>query len=367
MLNALVQLEERQVWLKLRNTYAGHKKEICMREEARIEEWKRLYEVATRIQKLAPWELLWDMDLIGIQVGNEPENTVFYSILGKGGDCYGIAVYEGDDGLNSFLMLTMHERMNLSVEYAMFNQSNLTCYWGNREELSAKQRETIKELGYKYRGKNNWLYFMSYESGYYPYNLDRDEVVRMTEHLENLEMAYASYKKADIHIDFENGKMFSFVFSADKKTWHYGEEPLPFTCYNFGNLVITDKELLGELRKAPKGTFILEADVRPLGAAVSDKKFDKPANPAMSILTEANTGMIISCDMNEPDEDAMVNLAEAVIGFILKAGAPKEIRISNIIVQAALEQICETCEIKLRRVSCLKGMDDFWMTMKRYR
>ena len=27
--------------------------------------------------------------------------------------------------LNSFLMLTMQEQMNLSMEYAMFNQSNL--------------------------------------------------------------------------------------------------------------------------------------------------------------------------------------------------------------------------------------------------
>ena len=338
-----------------------------MRTEATIEEWKRLYEVTTRIRELEPWELLWDMDIIGIRVGEELENTVFYSILGKGGDCYGIAVYEGYDAFNSFLMLTMQEQMNLSVEYAMFNQNNITCYWGNREELSAKQREIIKELGYKYRGKNNWLYFLSYEPGYYPYNLNRDEVVRMTEHLENLEMAFTYYKETGIHIDFDNGNMFSFVFSADRKTWQYGEEPLPFTCYNFGNLVITDEELLGELSKVPKGTFLLEADVRPMGAAVSDKKYDKPANPAMSILTEANTGMIISYNMNEPNEDAMVGLAESVIGFIFKAGVPKEIRVPNVIVEAALEQICEICKIKLRRVKHLKGIDEFWMTMKRYR
>lgn len=336
-----------------------------MRTEATIEEWKRLYEVATRIQELAPWELLWDMDIIGIREGEEYENTVFYSILGKGGECYGIAVYEGYDAFNSFLMLTMQEQMNLSTEYAMFNQNNLTCYWGNRDELSAKQREIIKELGYKYRGKNNWLYFLSYEPEYYPYNLNQDEVLRMTEHLEDLERAFAYCKETDV--DFEEGNMFSFVYSAGRETWHFGEEPLPFTSYNFGNFVITDEELLEELSKVPQKTFSLEADVRPMGAAVSDKKYDKPANPAMSILVEANTEMIISCEMNEPNEDAMVSLAESVIGFIFKAGAPKEIRVSNIIVKAALEQICETCGIKLKRVKHLKGIDGFWMAMKRYR
>ena len=104
---------------------------------------------------------------------------MFYSILGKGGDCYCISVYKGYDAFNSFVMLTMQERMNLSVEYAMFNQHNLICYRGKREELSAKQREIIKTLGYKYRGKNNWLYFMSYEPGYCPYNLNQNEVLRM--------------------------------------------------------------------------------------------------------------------------------------------------------------------------------------------
>lgn len=111
---------------------------------------------------------------------------MFYSILGKVGDCYGISVYEGYDAFNSFVMLTMQERMNLSVEYAMFNQHNLTCYRGKREELSAKQRDIIKTLRYKYCGKNNWLYFMSYEPGYCPYNLNHNEVLRMTELLGEL-------------------------------------------------------------------------------------------------------------------------------------------------------------------------------------
>ena len=117
-----------------------------MSTEATLEQWRRLYQVATMLGEYKPWEKFWDMDLIGIQNGEE-EDTVFFSILGRGGDCYGITVYEGYEGLNDFLMLTMHEDMNLSPEYAMYSQNNLTCYWGNREELTEKQRKTIKDLG----------------------------------------------------------------------------------------------------------------------------------------------------------------------------------------------------------------------------
>lgn len=54
--------------------------------------------------------------------------------------------------------ITLQQSMNLTPEYAMFHQRNLTCYWGNRDELTEKQRKVIKELGYTYRGKNQWLH-----------------------------------------------------------------------------------------------------------------------------------------------------------------------------------------------------------------
>ncbi len=336
-----------------------------MREEATLEQWKALYETATRIKELKPWEKFWDMDLIGISKGDE-EDTVFFSILGKGGDCYGIAVYEGFEGLNSFLMLTMQQSMNLSSEYAMFNQKNLTCYWGNREELTDKQRKIIKELGYTYRGKNQWLYFLSFEPGYYPYNMDKAEVLRMSEYLQELELALKCYGEENVQVDFENGNMFYVVLEEDKKILSHGEVPLPFTAFQFGNLLITDEELLSDLAKVPKCNAVLEADVSVLGASVSDKKYDRPANPALSLLSDANTGSIIKFEMLEPEDDAIVMLAEILIGFIFQFGAPKEVRVSNVIVEAGLEQICNVCGIKLHRVKRLQGLDEFKHSLRRF-
>lgn len=335
-----------------------------MREEASLEQWKVLYETTTRIKELKPWEKFWDMDLIGIINGDE-EEPVFYSILGRGGNCYGIAVYEGFEGLNSFLMLTMQQSMNLSSEYAMFNQKNLTCYWGNRDELTDKQRKVIKELGYKYRGKNQWLYFISFEPGYYPYNMDKEEVLRMSEYMQNLEIALNCYEEEQIQVDFENGNMFHVVLKEDKQILKCGEMPLPFIAFQFENLRITDEELLADLSKVPRCNAVLEADVSVLGASVSDKKYERPANPALSLLGDANTGTIIKFEMLEPEDDAIVTLVEILIGFIFQFGAPKEVRVSNVIVEAGLEQICNVCGIKLRRVKRLQGLDEFKYSLGR--
>lgn len=336
-----------------------------MRKEATLEQWKELYEVATRLKEMKPWEKFWDLDIIGIREGAE-EDTIFYSILGRGGDCFGIVVYEGYAGLNDFMMLTMQEQMNLPVDYVMFSQNNLTCYWGNREELTEKQRKNIKEMGYKYRGKNQWLYFLSFEPGYYPYNLNQDEVSRMTNYFLNLELALQHYEKVQVDVDFENGQMYCFEFGEDKKTWNFGAKPLPFTSFQFGNLLITDEELLSDLATVPKNKMILEADVAVLGVSVNDKKYKKPANPATCMIADAASGMMLKCGLQEPDEDVIVSLAEELIGFIFQYGAPKEIRVSNILVEAGLEQICQVCGVKLRRVRRLAAIEEFREGMKHF-
>mgnify|MGYP006070391373 FL=1 len=315
-----------------------------------------------RLKEIEPWETFWDMDLITLE--GEWEDEVYVSILGKGGDCYGISVYEGLDGLNDFMMLTLAERMNISSEYAMFSQNNLTCYWGNREELTKAQWQTVKDLGYKFRGKNQWLYFMSYRKGYFPYNMDQAEVLRMTGYLRMLADAVEYYRTNEMKVDFEHGK--TFFYSCDKEVGTVEERPLPFTGCKFPVLTLTDGELIEELRASEKCDAVLEADIVYTGAAVMDEEYERPANPCLCLVADACSEMMLKADMTGPEEDAGVTLADAMIDFIFRFGAPKEIRVSNVIVEAILEQICREAGIRLRRVKKLKAIEEFKQGMKRF-
>ena len=60
----------------------------------------------------------------------------------------------------------------------------------------------------------------------------------------------------------------------------------------------------------------------------------------------------------------MVVLAETVVGFILTHGAPEEIRVSNVIIEAILEQVCQVAGIQLRRVKKLSVVSEFWEGMR---
>ena len=43
--------------------------------------------------------------------------------------------------------------------------------------------------------------------------------------------------------------------------------------------------------------------------------------------------------VSKQKEDAMVMLAEILIGFVFQYRAPKEVRVSNVIVEDGLEQV----------------------------
>ena len=335
-----------------------------MRQEAMLDEWRDLYAVVTRIKALQPWEHLWDMDLIALSDGEE---TAYISVLGRNGECFGLSVYEGLEGLNDFMLMTLQEKMNLAPTYVMYSQNSLTCYWGNREELSKEQRNIIKELGYSYRGKNQWLYFMSYAEGYYPYNLDREEVIRMTRYMTLLEEALIAYYKFSENekVPFEEEKLFAYSIDSTGAK-HWGIEEVPFTSYQYLNLIIEDEELLEELNQVNKTNIILEADTSYLGVCVNDPQYIRPANPALCLIADSIQECIIKADMVQPEEDAFVALAENVIGFILTYGAPKEIRVSNILVEAVLEQICQVTKTKLRRVKKLPILTDFMENAKQF-
>ena len=167
-------------------------------------------------------------------------------------------------------------------------------------------------------------------------------------------------------MDFEKGEMYYFEFGEDKKSWNFGAKPLPFSSFQFGNLIITDEELMADLKKVSKCNAVLETDIAILGVSVNDKKYQRPANLATCMIADAKSGMMLKCELQQPGDNTIASLAEELIGFIFRCGAPKEVRVSNILVEAGVEQICQICGIKLSRVKNLPIIEEFREGMRRF-
>ena len=141
-------------------------------------------------------------------------------------------------------------------------------------------------------------------------------------------------------LDFEHGEC--FVAELEKGKVVSGTAgPLPFQAYQFGVLQIDDKLLQKKLKKLKKNGMVLEVDVQYLGSSVKDEESGRPRHPQLCMMCDSTSGMMLAADLTEAGEDPIVKLAENVIGFMEEHGAPAQIYVSNVIVEAALEDVCK--------------------------
>ena len=310
-------------------------------EEASLEEWQALYATATKIGEMKPWEDFYDLDLFSLEKDGK---TAYASILGHNGECYGVSFYEENEGLNDFMMILNQKSLNLSEKYALFSQNNLT---------------------YKYRGKNQWLYFVSHKAGYYPENMNHDEVTRMTMYLTSLEEALNYYRDHRFSVDFGNANMFSFSYDDKKGKWAGKEMPLPFTSFCLPQLELTDDAPVEELASLPLASCCLEVSVEYSAVTFEDDLSDRTICAKLGVVADADSGLVLNMDLIQPQDQEGEALLNLLASIIFNIGKPKEVRVCNNIIKSYLEDFCTKGKIKLKRVKCLPAVMDILETIEK--
>ena len=318
-----------------------------MREEASLESWRELYEITQKLGQMEPWKDLCDSQLIGIYLKDTPE-PVFCSILGNAGSCYGFCVYEGYDGLGDFDMIATAHEYGLPLDYVMFEQSSLCCYWGDREETSAQHRKVIKELELKFRGKGKWIYFNSYKARYSPYIPDTREVRVLTEAFTNLAEVICDIREGKLWADFDHGELLWRKYDTETKqyvNWAEGLKEPPQKSYPC--VMLHDDILKKKLKDQPYNDAEIMVDFVYLNTEIRDKNYDRPLNPLLFIAFDAQEEQIITIKLLDVDEREVDLLMNFFVSFVEQFGKMPLIRARNPWVFATLENICEYCGVQL--------------------
>lgn len=336
-----------------------------MRKEATLEQWKELYNVAVKIKELKPWEHLWDIDIITLALPNmEP---IYCSVMGRGGECSGIGSYIGYDAINNFYNMIDKQDIPLEQIYRYQDDNVTMCYFGSREELTSKELKLVKELGLKFRGKNNWIYFHSFKRGYVPYMLDQEEVLLETEILQNLYMSLIAYIKEGLKVDFENGNTLMRMYSTKDKLWLNFPAPIQIPEKKHMVPILEDEILVSSLSKKKQLKQIWELDIAYLGTTVNDKQYERPVAGRICILGESNTCMLINQDMLMPTDDDIQVIFNIVINPMMELGRPQKILVRDEYIYYILKDLCERTKIKLEIKGKLKSIDSFIKEFSNFR
>ncbi|MBB6622374.1 hypothetical protein H7E67_02915 [Clostridium gasigenes] len=326
-----------------------------MRKEANLAQWEELYKVAIRIKEMKPWEELWDMDLITI-LQSEEDEPCCCSVMGKGGECYGIGAYIGINAIHNFFV--MANSSEVPPHQLIRYQNNTLCNFGNREELTKKELTIIKDLGLKFRGKNNWIYFRVFEKGYAPYMPSEEEVLELTNILKHLFMAIKALHNG-VKVDFEGGNTLVRRFDNERNLWINYEEHVFIPEVKYPVPVLEDEILMGRLKNQKKNNSILELDTVFLNGTINDRNYIKPLVPVLCVLAESRSGMLISQEMITPDDEEIQVIFGTIINYIMQYGKPKKILVRDMHIFSILMDMCKKMEVDLIIKGNLKAIDDF--------
>ena len=324
------------------------------------EQLQALYEAAAAFKREQPWKWLYDSDIICVQ--NPQDQMVGYcSIMGMAGEHYALGVYLGDEGFAKFCQVLEHGDTIVSHQILHY-QNCLMCSFEDRDWLTSRDRQQIKDLGLSFRGRNAWPMFRRHEPGYQPWYINADECIFLTHALRETLLAAVQIRSGQLEIDLGHGRTI-LRYSEEKNgqlEWFSKEIQLMVPTLSYRPVTISDEVLFQKIKRAGSmGDVSLQADIGYVPSAVQENKNERPYMPRIFVLADRSSGIILDCEtFDDSSDDANVTLSR-LIDFCLERGVPKEIQIRGELMEAILADFCQKAGIKLKVVKRLAAIDRF--------
>ncbi len=310
-----------------------------------IDIWQKLYVAAEQLKHIQLWNCVCSDDPIVIRL-DQPETSLFCSVLGHEGDCFGISVYVGDTGLSDYIRI-LHADELPDSSCLMFRQSGLTLYWGDRDEVPKDQKAIIKELGLRFRGSGNWPFAFSLRPRCVPCTPDAEELQLLVKALQNLVMVARGFREGRLTPQWDGTNALMRFYDEDDRLWKMGWLPLELPEPKYPQVFITDELLLARLKKRPHTQAEIVADFVDLNGMSCGQIDGRDAILTVFIMADTATGMIVSMEGISPEVDEGHAALDAVVSYIKEHGRMKAIRVRNPWVFHALTRTCKSCKIPL--------------------
>lgn len=309
-------------------------------------DYKGLLEIATSLKNTKPWEYVHNDEVFVIE-NPFTQDLIFVSVLGAGGQEYGLSLYLNEQGYET--LQTIFSGAKPTTEF-IHELDSLTISFVDREELSTEDYQLIKDAGFSYRGKKNWIQFRTYDPGQFPWLPDAHGVETLKlasaitlEHIETVKKGWT----------YPNLPENCFpVYYVNEKNGEWEQKVMNFTLpekYQTHEVYLDlPKHVTQELRNLKKSSLEIEFDLSYMDRAVQESKDERPYYPLLAIAIDKKTGMVIFHDIiplpKEPE------LAQAVLLGILETiqVKPKAIHVLDA-MESYLKPIAQLAGITLKK------------------
>jgi hypothetical protein len=324
-----------------------------------LNDWKKLYEATAAFKALEAWNWMSDADLFGVR--NPQNGEIGYCcVMGQLGEVFGMAVYQGSEGLDGYLRMQSGELApdDLHVGYI---QKCLLASFEDRASLEKEDLQTIKKLGLKFRGRNAWPQFRSYLPGYVPWFLTKDEARFLTIVMEQaIDVALRFKEDRDIlEAPTEDSVMVRSLESRDReKHWQDEWVKLPSEREADADIESPDEFRLRRIQKnVTEKRGIWEIGYFVLPAPVDEG--ERPYFPYATVVADASSGMLIQTWLASP-EQFYAEFPKGLLSLVEETGVlPQGILVDEYNTFRMIEPIASKLGLDLEVIDELETIEEF--------
>ena len=332
-----------------------------------IEEWRKLYELASQVKALAPWDWMFEDEVFGVQ---DPEtgSTGFVSVMGTAGEHLAVALYQDAGALYDFLEL--HDQAededggDLLSAMRVIEIPQVQASFEDNGDLEKEDKAIIKQLGLKFRGAQNWPKFRSYAPGLFPWFITNTEARRLITALEQLlDVAPRCRENEDLLAPDEDGTVFlvrvprvenGVTLWEDKIQKIEEPDPEPI-------MVPIDEESLAQAKQLQRARADLEIEFSMMPMPTSEKKNERPFFPYMLMVADSASGALLGAEMFQPLPtvlDMYGRLPQTLTDLFLRLEAvPESLQLRNELAAELLEPLAEELQFELELTEELPAID----------
>lgn len=319
------------------------------------EELGKLFEAALAFKQQAPWQWMWDAQIWGLR-NPETGQIGYASVMGQLGEHLALAVYHGSKGLDGWYRLSQNEEPdNLTFLYEI---PHLQASFEDRERLTDKDRQVIKSLGLKFRGRQEWPRFRSYVPGYMDWYVTGEEARFLTLALQQT-VEMAPRLKADPMLlePTDDGRF--LVRTWTEQGWV--EEWLAVEPPPLSGVMVLD-EANAERLKQHFTARIEKVEVDMVGSMVI--RNDRGARPYVGyhfMVVESEQGLVLGSEIlvADPSFDNMwMNLPNYLLKTLSHVGVlPANMTVRSERIAFFLAPLADQLDIRLKVIKRLPALD----------
>lgn len=323
--------------------------------DASVQDWTELYDIAKTTKSLKPWLYFSDDRILALDLPgrNEP---CYCIITGQHTDNLAIAVYPSKKSLARYSEY-LNNKTSDDTYQVRCEQNYLVCYFCDRQDMLPMQLEKLKTLGISFRGKNEWIQFVSIRPGYVPYIVDKEEVLLLKQFFTQLDLFTKDILKGNIHVPLQEGSILYRALDNNNNQYNYVQQSLNFTSQIYTINKIENETIIKKVKRLPTTDSELEIDLVYIDSTVYDSKLDRPAIGRLAVLGE-NSEIILGFKVVLPNKDPVHEIYELLIQKIFERGRPRIIYCKRDVCYNMLTDFCNRAEIQLEKKKNLYLVDE---------